>query len=672
MPQPDAQVMAMATYSSDWVCWFDRTLRHAYVNPAGATVFGMASEQIVGQRLGELPVDGLFAAVWEQHLQAAFDHPTEVRPDFECTGPYGTDFYLVRLVPLPGNDVSTDLVIAIVRDITRFKETEARLRAELEAAAHLTQVVKILEQPCDLDASINDILDLLLDVFGADRAWLIHPCDPTSKTFTVPFERTRPAYPGMGGSDVELPLEGGTRHIMEAVISSEGPVVYGPDTPFPADLEPLRQALSLQAQMLTAIHPRIGKPWVLGIHQCEVPRRWSPLEQRLFQDISERLREGLSNKLLHAEVDLSLSLLRATLEASADGVLVIGTDGSIRTYNQRFLDMWGLSEAHMRAPRSTVPCMTDQLVDPDAFMARVRELYAEPEAESCDLLELKDGRIFERISRPQRLGEVAVGRLWSYRDISAIRRAEIELARHARELEATTHELQETDRYKDEFLAVISHELRTPLNCITGFGSLLDHELAGTLDQAQQDYLKRILGGADRMLGLINNLLDVGRMRAGKFQVDPYETDYPPIIEEIVSTLEPLARDKGLTVKQDVTIDRLVTLDPARISQVLMNLLDNAIKFVSEGGHIRLGAWIEGDRLVTEVRDDGPGIAEADLPRVFQPFKQLDMGSTRKVQGAGLGLAICKNIVAAHGGTLEVRSRLGAGSTFRFELPLTP
>ncbi|HEY9857041.1 MAG TPA: PAS domain-containing sensor histidine kinase [Stenomitos sp.] len=244
-----------------------------------------------------------------------------------------------------------------------------------------------------------------------------------------------------------------------------------------------------------------------------------------------------------------------------------------------------------------------------------------------------------------------------------------ELAEKNAALQRAIEELQQVDRYKDEFLSVISHELRTPLNFITGFTSILEDEVAGPMNELQREYLDKILQGSERMLGLVNNLLDVGRMQAGKFHLAPYETDYHPIVREVVSSLRPLADEKHLEVEVNLQVPDLVTLDGTRITQVLTNLLDNAIKFTPVEGHIRLEAHQEGNRLVTEVSDSGPGIAEADIPKLFIPFRQLDMGSTRKVGGTGLGLSICKTIVEAHGGTIGIRSRLGEGSTFWFSIP---
>lgn len=232
--------------------------------------------------------------------------------------------------------------------------------------------------------------------------------------------------------------------------------------------------------------------------------------------------------------------------------------------------------------------------------------------------------------------------------------------------------LRESDRLKDEFLSVLSHELRTPLHAIMGFGSFLQDQIGGPLTPQQREFVAKILKGGERMLALIDDLLDYARMQAGTFALSLEATDYPSLVEEAIESFEPPASEKHLLVRKRVEVPLAVRIDHHRIFQVLANLLNNAIKFTPEGGWIELKAFIEGNNLVTEVSDSGVGIAPEDLPRLFQPFKQLDMSLTRRVGGLGMGLSICKEIIEAHGGTISAESRgRGEGSTFRFRIPLT-
>lgn len=249
-----------------------------------------------------------------------------------------------------------------------------------------------------------------------------------------------------------------------------------------------------------------------------------------------------------------------------------------------------------------------------------------------------------------------------------------------RQLEAAGEEknrliesLRQADRLKDEFLSLISHELRTPLNAITGFGSLLYDEVPGALNERQLDFVARIMRSSDLMLGLVSNLLDMARMQAGRFEIAPDWTNYPPLVEDVLDSLRPLFRDKHLEVSSDLRVPAPVWLDGARIAQVLTNLLSNAIKFTPDGGTISVRAFLTENRLLTEVQDNGIGIKEEDLAELFLPFKQVDMSATRKFTGTGLGLSIAKGIVERHGGTIEVQSPgPGKGTTFRFILPLKP
>jgi PAS domain S-box-containing protein len=230
-------------------------------------------------------------------------------------------------------------------------------------------------------------------------------------------------------------------------------------------------------------------------------------------------------------------------------------------------------------------------------------------------------------------------------------------------------QLQQTDRYKDEFISVISHELRTPLNFIMGFASLLEDEVPGAINAAQREHVAKILHGADRMLALVDDLLDFARIRAGSFSLAPELTAYDALIEDTVGTVRPLAEQKGLRLETACEKGLLTTVDVQRVTQVLTNLLSNAIKFTERDGAVRVRTYVDGDWITTEVADTGVGIAPEDLPKLFQRFQQLDMSATRKAGGTGLGLSIAKALVEAHGGVIGVKSELGEGSTFYYSLP---
>jgi two-component system, sensor histidine kinase len=239
-------------------------------------------------------------------------------------------------------------------------------------------------------------------------------------------------------------------------------------------------------------------------------------------------------------------------------------------------------------------------------------------------------------------------------------------------LEAINERLRQVDQYKDEFLSVISHELRTPLNFIMGFASIVDDEVAGPLTPEQHDYMQRILYGSERMLRLVDDLLDFAKVSAGKLVLMPREVQFGPLVEDVMRTLTPLAAQKHITLEADVQVAEPACIDDQRIVQILTNLVNNGIKFTPEGGRVTVKARLDGGQVVTEVIDTGKGIDPDDLPNLFVRFKQLDMSATREAGGTGLGLSITKALVEAHGGTIQALSDgKGQGATFRFTLPLS-
>ncbi|MFN3430447.1 MAG: ATP-binding protein [Candidatus Sericytochromatia bacterium] len=231
-------------------------------------------------------------------------------------------------------------------------------------------------------------------------------------------------------------------------------------------------------------------------------------------------------------------------------------------------------------------------------------------------------------------------------------------------------QLQELDRYKDEFLSVISHELRTPLNFITGFASTLADEVQGPLNERQHEAIDKILNGSDRMLMLVDDLLDFAKIQSGRFDLAPQPTAYDGLVAEVLGLLRPLADQKRLIVETDVQVAVPASLDGSRIAQVLTNLLSNAIKFTDAGGCVTVRAFVRDGALVTEVEDTGCGIAPEHHDKLFTHFQQLDMSNTRQAGGTGLGLAISKALVEAHHGRIGLTSEPDRGSTFWFTLPL--
>ena len=238
-------------------------------------------------------------------------------------------------------------------------------------------------------------------------------------------------------------------------------------------------------------------------------------------------------------------------------------------------------------------------------------------------------------------------------------------------LRTANERLTEANRAKDEFLANVSHELRTPLNAIIGFSDLLRDGSFGALDDQQREFVRDIHESGEHLLDLINGILDLSKIEAGRLEAHPEELELERAIEEALAMVRPQAAKKRLSLAVGCASDvEVCRVDPGMFRQVLINLLSNAVKFTPDGGRVAVHARREAaDDLVVSVEDSGVGIAEEHLARVFDEFYQVDGSYTRNYEGTGLGLALVKRLVALHGGTVEVRSKANEGSCFTCRFP---
>jgi signal transduction histidine kinase/DNA-binding LacI/PurR family transcriptional regulator len=241
-----------------------------------------------------------------------------------------------------------------------------------------------------------------------------------------------------------------------------------------------------------------------------------------------------------------------------------------------------------------------------------------------------------------------------------------------RDLAAAKATAEQANTFKSQFLATMSHELRTPLNAIRNFARFLNKEAYGPLTARQTDLQQRILTNADHLLTVLNDILDLSKIEAGRMDLVVEQTALAPILHGVLATIGGLAKDKGLNLSLEVADALpLVMIDKTRIRQVLLNLLANAVKFTEQGG-ITVRATPTDDGMVCiRVTDSGPGIASAHQALVFEEFRQVE-DAQRLQQGSGLGLPISKRLVELHGGRLWLESTAGEGATFAFTLPISP
>ena len=247
----------------------------------------------------------------------------------------------------------------------------------------------------------------------------------------------------------------------------------------------------------------------------------------------------------------------------------------------------------------------------------------------------------------------------------------IQNARLFREIEDKSRQIEAANRHKSEFLANMSHELRTPLNAIIGFSEVLQERLFGELNEKQAEYTDDILTSGRHLLSLINEILDLSKVEAGRMELELATFDLPLAIDNARTFVRERATKHGIAL--DVAVDdRLGDFlgDERKIKQILLNLLSNAVKFTPEGGRIGIDARQTDGSVEISVSDTGVGIAAEDQPKVFEEFRQVGSDYAHKVEGTGLGLTLAKKFVELHGGKIWVDSEVGKGSTFTFTLPI--
>ena len=244
--------------------------------------------------------------------------------------------------------------------------------------------------------------------------------------------------------------------------------------------------------------------------------------------------------------------------------------------------------------------------------------------------------------------------------------------REARALAQVNAELRRLDELKSEFLAMVSHELRTPLTAIIGYSRLLMRQVHGALTPKQVEHQEAIFRGAQRLSDLINDLLDVSRLEAGRIELAPRPTDVAQIAEQAATVVAVAAQARQIRITSEVPPGLSpVHADPSRLQQILVNLVGNAVKFSSPGGTVRVTAGRNREQVWVAVEDQGVGIAKEELARIWDPFYQVEAPMRRRHGGSGLGLAIVRRLVELHGGVVRAESEgENRGSRFSFTLPV--
>jgi PAS domain S-box-containing protein len=400
------------------------------------------------------------------------------------------------------------------------------------------------------------------------------------------------------------------------------------------------------------------------------PRRIVPAVGRALREAEDR------RARIRAERELRFSeeRYRTGFELAPEALLAYDLDRRvILDANAKATELFGRSREDLRAidlQTLSPPLQPDGRVSADAIGHYIARALA-GESPAFTWLFQASGVLIPTETRITNLA--TVGRNLAQINISDVRerlRAE-EIRRRSAELEMSNRRIREASRLKSEFLANMSHELRTPLNAIIGFAELLHDGQVEPGSPTHKEFLNDILTSGRHLLQLINDVLDLSKVEAGKLEFRPEQVEVSKLVGEVVAILRTTAAQKQIRLETDLDPGiSTLTIDPARLKQVAYNYLSNALKFTPAGGSVTLRVRAEGeDHFRLEVHDTGIGIATADIGRLFVEFEMLDNGSGKRHQGTGLGLALTRRLVESQGGTVGVKSTLGAGSTFHASLP---
>jgi signal transduction histidine kinase len=612
-----------------------------------------------------------------------------------------------------------DQAVIAIENVRLFTELQVRNRQLTESLAQQTATSEILRTIAHAQTDTQPVFDTIVRsaarlchaanaaLFLTHGGMLYEPANYGSSPEALAATRAR--YPRPVGMDTTPGM---------AILTRS--VVHVPDTEDPSAIEHVRQGARLLGfrGLVTVPMLREGEPVGAIIVTHRDPGLFSDGEVellktfadqaviavenvRLFKELEARTADltrsveqltalGEVGRAVSSTLDLETVLTtivsRAVQLSGLDGGVVFEYDAADEAFVQRAATEIGGGLAEVRRAtripkgegvlgRTAVtlePVQVPDITVPGAYQSRLRGNLIESGIRAVLAVPMvREGQLIGclAVTRNQP-GDFPADTIDLLRTFATQSALAIQNARLFQEIADKSRQLEAASQHKSEFLANMSHELRTPLNAIIGFSEVLAQGMFGAINDKQTEYLNDILESGRHLLSLINDILDLSKIEAGRMELEPAEFDLPQAIQNALTLVRERALRRGIALHH-VIDDRVAEIraDERKIKQVLLNLLSNAIKFTPEGGRIEMRATPADGTIEVSVTDTGVGIAPEDQETVFEEFRQVGTAD-KKAEGTGLGLALSRKFIELHGGRIWVTSQVGVGSTFTFTLPL--